>query len=159
MLLDKKAVKEQEWKTEKKRLEEIGEELLRILNQPELEPERDPQTEQTRRILQEMGITAVPFYKTVEFSAKLDDADCVRLEAQLQRAGILDALVVSAADSGVIRRKYPEFQDTVLSAWKKGSSAFDGLQISEALDTALQEMVGCILSNLYKDENGNIIYG
>ena len=93
LLLDKKAVKEQEWKTEKKRLEETGEELLRILNQPELEPERDPQTEQTRRILQEMGITAVPFYKTVEFSAKLDDADCVRLEAQLQRAGILDAFV------------------------------------------------------------------
>ena len=158
LLLDKKAVKEQEWKTEKKRLEETGEELLRILNHPELEPERDPQTEQTRRILQEMGITAVPFYKTVEFSAKLDDADCVRLEAQLQRAGILDALVVSAADFGVIRRKYPEFQDTVLSAWKKGSSAFDGLQISEALDPALKEMVGCILSNLYKEENGNGIY-
>ena len=39
LLLDKKAVKEQEWKTEKKRLEETGEELLRILNQPELEPE------------------------------------------------------------------------------------------------------------------------
>ncbi len=157
-LLEKKTQSEQEWKLQKKKLEEIKEELLCIQNQPELEPKRDSGTERTRRALQELGIIAIPFYKTVEFSENLAPEACARLEEQLQKAGILDALVVSAADFATIRKSCPEFLDTVLYAWQKGSSSFQDLQVNESLEPTLKETVQWVLSNLYEAECGQGIY-
>lgn len=155
ILLEQKAQKEQEWKTQKEQLDDTQEELLQIRKQPELEPKRDEASENSRLALEEMGICAVPFYKTVEFSEKLEQRACARLEAQLQKAGILDALVVSETDFNCIRKSCPEFLDTVLYAYETGNGTFEGLQVSEELDAALKETVGRILTNLYETEAGN----
>ena len=67
-------------------LEKTEEELTVIRNKPELEPERDEWMKASRTALENLGIAAVPFYKTVEFSEKLDNAESARMEAQLRKA-------------------------------------------------------------------------
>lgn len=122
-LLDLKNSKEYEKKIETEHLEEIKEELHCIKNQEELEPQRDEETEHTRMVLQEMGITAVPFYKTVEFADGMTPEACARLEAQLQKMGILDTLVVSEKDFVRIKNVGEEFLDTVLYIEQNGESS------------------------------------
>jgi len=129
------------------------EELLQAQKQEELEPEREEDTRKTRAALQEAGIAAVPFYKTVEFSKELDSAACARLEAQLQKMGILDALIVSQQEFEKIRQTCPQFLDTVLYIEEKGDSHFPGLTASEDLEDGHREMVERILSNIY-EKNG-----
>lgn len=153
-LVDVKSDREYELKRQKEAMLQAKQELVQVQNQEELEPEREESTRQTRLALQEAGITAVPFYKTVEFSGGLDAAACARLEAQLQRMGLLDALVVSPADFERIRQACPQFLDTVLYAEEKGNSLFPGLVVSEALEDGLRETVGRILSNICEKEGG-----
>lgn len=129
------------------------EELLQVQNQEELEPEREETTRSTRAALEKAGIAAVPFYKAVEFAKELDSASCARLEAQLQKMGILDALIVSQQDFERIRQVCPQFLDTVLYIEEKGSSHFSGLAASEMLGDGHREMVERILSNIY-EKNG-----
>lgn len=85
----------------KQEIKNLEEELLR--KQSELndwkekkdpEPERHPDTEETRRRLTEQGIPYVPFFAAVEFADHVDDADKERLEAALSAMGILDALII-----------------------------------------------------------------
>ena len=94
----------------------------------------------------EKGITAVPFYKTVEFSDDLDRSACAQLEAQLQRAGLLDALVIADHDFSDIREKFPEFLDTVIHMEETGNSGFSGLKVNEELSPELKEETSRILS-------------
>lgn len=135
-------------------LKEAEEELTQIQNQEEMEPEREENTRQTRLALQNAGIKAVPFYKTVEFASGLDPAECARLEAQLQKMGILDALVVSAQNVERIRQVCPQFLDTVLYVGKRGDSHFSRLTISEDLEDGIREMLERILSNIYEEDGG-----
>lgn len=132
-------------------LEKTEEELTVIRNKPELEPERDEWMKASRTALEKLGIAAVPFYKTVEFSEKLDNAESARMEAQLQKAGILDALVVTEQDMDRIRKECPEFQDTVLFLKENGNSNFNGLTVSEELPPELKRAVKKILGNIYLD--------
>lgn len=132
--------------------------LVQVQAQEELEPARDPYAEESRKALAALGITAVPFYKTVEFSEKLDDSACAALEAQLEKAGILDALVVDPKDMERVRKECPEFADAVINVTKPGISGFAGLTVSEELEGPLRTGVQCILSNLYVSrdtENGS----
>lgn len=158
-LLDAKSSLEHQRKIERGELDRAKEELTYFREQEELEPERDESTEYTREALKKAGITAVPFYKTVEFGEDLSEADCARLEAQLQKTGILDALVVSPDDFGFIRERCPEFLDTILYVKEEGNSGFTGLTVSEELDAGLRETVLRILGNIYEDkQNGQGIY-
>lgn len=157
-LLDKKAEREYEKSLLDTRLNETKSALAALKNQEELEPDRDENTELSRIALQRLGIEAVPFYKTVEFSEELDEAGRARLEAQLQRTGLLDALVVSGTDYKIIREQCPEFLDSILLAEKQGNSGFLSLTVSEELDEELKENVKCILSNIYENKgNGQEI--
>lgn len=136
---------------EKRKREELVQkegELEALKSSEELEPARDESAEKTRKALREAGIQAEPFYKTVEFSADLSEADCARLEAQLQKMGILDALVVSPKDFERIRSQCPDFLDTILYVEEKGTSSFLGLTVNEELEPALKETVENILSNI-----------
>ena len=133
-------------------------ELEAVRNQKELEPERDKATERSRDILREMGIEAVPFYRTVEFSDELDPAACARLEAQIQKMGMADALVVSQSDFARIRQDCPEFTDAILYMEETGNSGFDRLRVNEELSSELQKATSRILGNLYEEENGAGIY-
>lgn len=155
ILLDQKTEKENVQKAIKEQLEKVQEELTTVLEQKELEPERSKETERSRAALAEKGITAVPFYKTVEFSDDLDRSACAQLEAQLQRAGLLDALVIADHDFSDIREKFPEFLDTVIHMEETGNSGFSGLKVNEELSPELKEETSRILSNIYKKENGS----
>lgn len=153
-LTDEKSDREHERKIRREALEQAEKELVVVQEQEELEPERDENAEQTRTALLKAGITAVPFYKTVEFSGELSGADCAEIEAQLQKMGILDALVVSPDDFCRIREKCPEFLDCVLYAEKEGTSGFSGLVLSEELDDRLKETVTRVLGNIYEEGAG-----
>lgn len=158
-LTDIKRNKEYEQKIYQRDLEQLQEELLHLQAQEELEPVRDENSIHTREVLQREGITAVPFYKTVEFAKELDAAACARIEAQLQKMGILDALVAAPADYERIREKCPEFLDTILYVSGKGASDYAGLVVSEEIEGDLKEAVVRILSHIYEEEgNGQGVY-
>lgn len=158
-LMDLKSSLEHQKKIQEEELEQEKEKLTCLRNSGELEPERDESIERSRKALEKAGIKAVPFYKTVEFSKNLDETCCARLEAQLQKMGILDALVVSADDFENIRKRCPDFLDTVLYVKGNGGSGFSGLTVSEELEPALKETVQRILSNIYEDkEDGQGIH-
>lgn len=133
-------------------LEEETAKLTALQIAEELEPEREAATECSRKQLEAAGIRALPFYKTVEFSETLDEMACARLEAQLQKTGLLDALVVSTDGFERIRRECPDFLDTVLYVEEAGASDFSKLRISEALAPDLREAVQRILDNIYEEE-------
>ncbi len=146
-LTDEKSRWEHEWNIRREELAQAEQELKLVQNQEELEPERDENSRLSRIALQKAGILAVPFYKTVEFAGELEEAACARIEAQLQKMGVLDALVVSPEDFERIKAECPGFLDSVLYAEKNGTSGFAGLVVSEELDDGLKETVSRILSN------------
>lgn len=152
LLMDEKNGKQYQRNLQVENLKETEEQLLQVQNQKELEPERDEVTVRSRTILKQAGITAIPFYKTVEFAKDLDETSCARLEAQLQMAGMLDALVVTHEDFERLKADYPEFLDVVLQAEAAGNSAFSKLTVSEDLPQKLKEPVQEILSNIYETE-------
>lgn len=158
-LMDLKSGLEYQKKIQEEELDQEKEKLTCLRNSGELEPERDESIERSRKALKKAGIKAVPFYKTVEFSKNLDETYCARMEAQLQKMGILDALVVSADDFENIRKRCPDFLDTVLYVKGNGGSGFSGLTVSEELEPALKETVQRILGNIYEDkEDGQGIH-
>ncbi len=119
------------------------EELAAVRRQEELEPERSPLAEASRKALAEAGIPAVPFYKTVEFAPELSGEDCARLEAQLEAAGLLDALVVLPEDLPRVRLQCPEFLDTVIQVgpgrWGEPGKTGAGEQLAGQEQTAGRE--------------------
>lgn len=143
-------------------LEELGtanQKLQFLQNQEEIEPVRSEQVIQTRKALEEAGIMAIPFYKTVEFAEYLDQETCAKLEAQLEQMGLLDALVVKEQDLEKIAKTFPHFLDTIVFAKEKGNSDFRKLFVNPQLDVELQKSVQAILSHLYEKEgNDTTIY-
>lgn len=150
--LDIRYDRENERRQKQESLEQTLQQLDMVRNQEELEPERDECTKESRAALQQLGIPAVPFYKTVEFSEELDPAASARLEAQLQKAGILDALVVSQEDLDRIKEQYPEFLDSIISIEQPGNSDFAGLVAGDELASDLRDSVQQILSNIYESD-------
>ena len=70
------------------------------------EPERHPDTSETRRKLTEQGIPYIPFYAAVEFAANVPDAERERLEAALAAMGVLDALIIPEKKQTLVRPEY-----------------------------------------------------
>ncbi len=151
-LADEKNQKQSQLMNQKAILEETEEKLQQVREQKELEPERNEVAEKSRAALEQAGITAIPFYKTVEFAKNLDETACARLEAQLQQSGVLDALVVTREAYTKIKMNHPEFLDVVLLAEGRGNSSFSKLTISEDLPREMTEPVLEILSNIYEKE-------
>lgn len=150
VLLDVRSGKEREKKLCAEALREIRGELLLVRRQEELDPKRDAGAQQTREALQKAGIKAVPFYKAVEFAQGLPAEVCARIEAQLGRMGVLDALVVSDEDLRQIEKRCPQFLDALLYVKKSGSSRFSCLRVSDELSGGLKAAVRRILSNIYE---------
>lgn len=151
-LTDAKSRWEHEGKIRREELETAEKELELVQNQEELEPEREETARLSRIALEQAGILAVPFYKTVEFADGLEEGDCARIEAQLQKMGLLDALVVSLEDFERIKAECPGFLDSVLYAKEWGTSGFTGLSVSEGLEEGLKETVLRILSNFSRED-------
>ena len=142
-----------EQKRQRQELAEVQQELENIRKQEELEPDRDDACVRSRISLQKIGIEAVPFYKTVEFADGLEEEASARLEAQLEKTGMLDALVVAEHDYEVLIQKCPEFLDTVLYAKRAGTSDFAKLVVNRNISKSLQESVERILSNIHEIKN------
>ncbi len=133
-------------------LKEVKGQLQKVQAQQELEPERDETVEKSRASLAQAGITAIPFYRTVEFAKNLNETACARLEAQLQMSGMLDALVVTKEDFARVKAEHPEFLDAVLQTDGPGNSHFTKLTVSDDLPQELKVPVLEILSNIYEEE-------
>ena len=151
-LTDEKNEKQYQREMQEEILKEVREQLKKVQEQQELEPERDEAVEASRASLAQSGITAIPFYRTVEFAKELDETACARLEAQLQMSGMLDALVVTREDFAKIKAEHPEFLDAVLQTDGQGNSRFCGLTVSDDLPQELRTPVLEILSNIYEEE-------
>ena len=92
----------------------ISRDLDKVRNQPEPVPPRSPQIEATRIFLAMQGIPCAPFYETVEFQSELSEEARDLLEAQLNDAGLLDALVVSEEDRQSLAGLLTEYPDRFL---------------------------------------------
>ena len=154
--IEKKQELSQEKRTYGEKLKLVKQELADIQNKEELEPVRSEAALVTRQQLKEAGIEAVPFYKTVEFEAGLEETVCAQLEAQLESMGILDALVVSESDHQKIREVCPEFLDTIIYVPDAGNSTFSKLEVNESLlnegfSLELVDSVRKILSHIYEE--------
>ncbi|MBO1872006.1 TIGR02680 family protein [Lachnoanaerobaculum sp. Marseille-Q4761] len=150
-ILDIKSGLEYQQKLKNKELDREKEELIYLQNLEDLEPLRDENAKNSRTELEKLGINALPFYKTVEFSKDLDETACARLEAQLEKMGILDALVVSKDDFDTVTKECQSFLDTILYVKEDGNSNFSDLRVSEDLEPGLKESVEKILGNIYED--------
>lgn len=125
----------------------------------DVEPERKEATVHFRQALLDRGVEYMPFYKAVEFAPQLSMEACARLEAQLDQAGLLDALVVSDKDFQRVKTDFPEMVDCLIHVDCQGGSHFDKLVADEALSEDLRQAVVRVLSNIYeKDVSGGGLY-
>lgn len=132
----------------------LKQELEKLQRLEEIEPKRSDDVSNTRRQLADAGIQALPLYKAVEFAETTDDAERAQLEAQLEKAGLLDALVLAERDYNTVSKKYPDFLDAVIYTPARGKSNFSKLVCSPDLPSEMKESVQKILSNIY-EEAGN----
>ncbi len=139
-------------------LKELEMQRSEVQMQEELEPERREAVIASRRSLEEAGITAVPFFRTVEFAEGLEPEECARIESQLTDMGLLDALVVTEEGFWQIRENFPEFVDCVIQPREKGTSGFPGLRVNETLDRGIREAVVNILSRISETSRGEGLY-
>lgn len=95
-LTDAKNEKQYQREIQEGILKDVREQLKKVQEQQELEPERDETVEKSRVSLAQAGITAIPFYRTVEFAKDLEESACARLEAQMQMTGMLDQAIHDA---------------------------------------------------------------
>jgi hypothetical protein len=84
---------------------EVDARLQRLAAEPEVEPERTDAQAAARRLLREQGIAHVPLFAACDLAGPLaaDPALAARVEAALRDAGLLDALIVPAADAARVR--------------------------------------------------------
>lgn len=136
-------------------LEELETQRTEVQMQEELEPQRREAVTASRRSLEEVGIKAVPFFRTVEFAEGLEPEECAGIESQLTDMGLLDALVVTEEDFRRIREEYPEFVDCVIQPQKKGIFGFPGLRVNETLEEGIRETVVNILSHISETGQGD----
>lgn len=82
------------------RQEQAEQELRNWQNRTDAQPAPRPGQEEARRLLSAQAVSAVPLYAACDFRPDLAPAEAARLEAALEDAGLLDALVVPAGKSG-----------------------------------------------------------
>lgn len=133
-------------------LGELEDRRTAIQNRKELEPERREVSAVSRKRLEDAGIMAVPFYKTVEFAEGLEPEECARLESQLSDMGLLDALVVTEADYARIKAEFPEFVDCVIQPLEQGRSCFPRLRVNHTIDREIRKNVENVLSHISEQE-------
>jgi hypothetical protein len=79
---------------QRKRLQEITDDLARLEADADLEPLRSPHRAAARRALAELGLPARPLYALLDFAPGLTDESRGQVERFLLDAGFLDALVL-----------------------------------------------------------------
>ena len=127
-------------------------------NQKEIEPARDTYAQKAREQLKLAGITAVPFYQTVDFAQDLDESQQAVLEQQLYKSGILDALVVSKEGYQRIQKEFPSLLDSLIISQENGTGDFHDLCADTTLPEDIQKEVQQILSNITSDHGALVLH-
>ena len=175
-LADAMLRREKELEEQQMILEELERNRKELEAREDLEPERREAVETSRRMLEEAGIQALPFYKTVEFAENMSPQECAWLEAQLWEMGLLDALVATEEAFARICTEFPAFVDCVIRPGESkglrtaggmaqpgresggaddaacpgqdGSQGISGLVVNCEMDPAMQEATGAILGQI-----------
>ena len=127
-----------------------------ILEQKIIEPSHDESSLEARKILEENGIKAYPFYQTIEFNENLSEKEEAIIEQQLYKAGLLDALVVSYKDYQRIKEEFKQLNDVVIYENQNIGGTYDDLVVDETIDEDIKIVVNSILSHFSK-EDGNLV--
>lgn len=94
-LADNRSEFERKRKLVEEEKDRLSNEIGRLEQAEEIEPERPEEVIRNREQLKNKGISALPFYKAIDFDGKLTKEQCNNLEAALSHMGALDALIVS----------------------------------------------------------------
>ena len=89
-------------------------ELERVRGQKEPVPERRASVEAARLQLAMRGVPHAAFYETIDFAPDLPQSERDLLEAQLQAAGLLDALIVPESSRNAFADVLSEYPDSFL---------------------------------------------
>ncbi len=109
---------------------QISQELADWREKPDPQPERDPQVTATRRLLAEAGISCLPFYEAVDFRDGVTPENRGVLEAVFVDMGILDALIVPAADLARARTILGQGADKLLVVNPKKQQTMPNLHLA-----------------------------
>jgi hypothetical protein len=84
---------------------EVEARLKRLATERDVEPDRTPAQAAARRLLREHGIAQVPLFAACDLAGPLaaDAEMAARMEAALEDAGLLDALIIPAAEAERVR--------------------------------------------------------
>lgn len=88
----------------KLRSEALYQELSEWMNRTEAEPPRRPSQAEARQLLAAQSVPAVPLYAACDFRPDLDPTQAAQLEAALEEAGLLDALLVPVPHAAEVER-------------------------------------------------------
>jgi uncharacterized protein (TIGR02680 family) len=102
-------------KSAEKEYEDTENELSKLKNASEPVPDRTNIRADARRILNEKGICARPFYECIDFKDNVDEAQRALLEAELSDMGVLDALVVPRSLHDKVMEEISELSDCIIS--------------------------------------------
>ncbi len=112
-LLDKRSLLERDFKLQEAEKQRVSEEIAKLEQAEEVEPERPAEVLQNREFLKTLGIPVVPFYKAVDFDSGLTQEQCNCLEAALSQMGILDALILD-----------PDYREQILEMDQEGCDRY-----------------------------------
>ena len=102
-------------------------ELERVRGQKEPVPDRRPSVEAARLQLAMRGVPYAAFYETIDFAPDLPQTQRDLLEAQLQAAGLLDALIVPESYRDAFADVLAEYPDSFLFPGAAAESPVSGL--------------------------------
>lgn len=157
-LLDRRRKQEQEKLECQSSLSFKREELEQLRNKQEIEPARSALKEEARRKLTEWGVCFTSFFKAVEFAPHLTEEQCDVLEAQLEDAGVLDALIVAQKDRLRLQKELPELADIVINVEGQEGQEYSKLTVNSEIEEELQEETHRILKHIGEKKEGSAFY-
>ena len=128
-----------------------------VSKQKIIEPSHDEYSLEARKILDDAGIKAYPFYQTIEFNDSLSIDEQAIIEQQLYKAGLLDALVVSYKDYERINQEFKQLNDVILFESENISGTYDDLTVDKTIAEDVQVVVNNILSHFSKDKGSFVL--
>lgn len=156
-------------KLEEKKLE-INEDITKLQNEKDPEPERSEGVVRNRERLQELGIPFIPLYKAMDFEKTVSDKTRDAVESALYEMGLLDALIIEdkhraqALDfpEGTQDRylfSNPNIMSYNLSSLLKIDASVDNDDLKKSMDEILQSIFLEGFHDTYLDENAHFNLG
>lgn len=132
-----------------KEIARLKEELEDLETAKEIVPERNEASIRARVALAEAGIEAIPLYEAIDFESSVEDHTRILLEEALERASLLDALLVSEADRSRTKALLKEHSDLLIEPESACSSPVSFFTLSETdcslpLQKEIRRFLSCI---------------